>query len=152
MDPTIGQPAPAFTLKNQHGQDVSLDSFLGKSLVVVFYPFAFSSVCSGELAEIRDNIADLSNDSSAVVAVSCDSMFALRVFADRDSLSFPLLSDFWPHGAVARAFGVFDERSGCATRSTVILDREGLIRWRVSNEMAQRRDLGVYRAVLAELA
>lgn len=151
MDLPIGQPAPDFSLKDQHGQSVTLEQFVGKNLVVVFYPFAFSSVCTGELQEIRNNLGDLSSDSSSVVAISCDSMYSLRVFADRDGLTFPLLSDFWPHGAVSRAYDTFDEQLGCAARSTVILDREGLVRWQVSNRLPRARDLGTYRKVLAEL-
>lgn len=151
MDLPIGQPAPDFSLKDQHGQSVTLEQFVGKNLVVVFYPYAFSSVCTGEMQEIQDNLGELSSDSSSVVAISCDSMYSLRVFADRDGLMFPLLSDFWPHGAVSRAYGTFDEQLGCAARSTVILDGEGLVRWQVSNQLPQARDLRTYRKVLAEL-
>ena len=148
----LGQPAPDFSLSDQHGQQVTVGQFLGRNLLMVFYPFAFSSVCSGELLELRDSLDVLVTDSSALVAVSCDSMFTLRTLADQDRLSFPLLSDFWPHGATARAYDVFDERSGSATRSTIVIDREGLIRWQVDNELGAARDLDVYRKVLTELA
>ncbi len=147
----LGRPAPSFALKDQHGQTVTLEQHLGKNVVVLFYPYAFSSVCTGELHDIRDNLDEFVDDSSVLVAISCDSMFSLRVFADRDGLSFPLLSDFWPHGAVSRAYDVLDEQLGCPTRSTVIVDREGLVRWQVSNQMREPRDLGAYRKVLAEL-
>ena len=107
---TIGQPAPEFSLKNQHGELVSLATHRGKNVVLLFYPYAFSRVCSGELVEIRDNLADVQNERSALLAISCDPMFSLRTFADRDGLTFPLLSDFWPHGAVSRCYGVFNEQ------------------------------------------
>ncbi len=149
----IGQTAPDFSLQSQHGETISLGRYrVKKNVVVLFYPFAFSSVCTGELVEIRDNLAALSNDASEVLAVSCDPMYSLRVFADRDGLTFPLLSDFWPHGAVARAYGVFNEQIGAAGRGTFIVDRAGVLRWQVSNELREARDLGEYRKVLAELA
>jgi mycoredoxin-dependent peroxiredoxin len=148
-----GQPAPDFTLRNQHGQDVALADFRGrKNVVMVFYPWAFSGVCSGELAEIRDNLADLQNDASELVAISCDAMYSLRIFADREDFRFSLLSDFWPHGEVARRYGVFNDELGIAGRSTFIVDREGVVRWQVSNEIGKARDLAAYRRVLAELA
>lgn len=151
MSLALGRPAPDFALSNQHGQTVTPAELLGRNVVLVFYPFAFSSVCTGELREVRDSIADLDNDSSRIFAISCDSMFTLRAFADREGLSFPLLSDFWPHGEASRAYGVFDERHGHPSRSTVILDRQGLVRWQVTNELSHARDLATYAKVLTEL-
>ena len=149
----VGQPAPDFSLRNQHGQTVSLADFRGtKNVVVLFYPWAFSGVCSGELAEIRDHLADLRNDSSELLAISCDAMYSLRVFAERDGLEFSLLSDFWPHGEVARRYGIFNEEIGISGRATFIVDREGIVRWQVSNAIGEARDLSAYREVLADLA
>ena len=117
---------PDFTLRDQHGQDVSLSSFRGrKAVVVMFYPFAFSRVCTGELCAVRDRLPTFESDDVQVLALSCDPMFALRAFAEQDGLTFPLLSDFWPHGAVARAYGVFNEERGCSDRSTFIVDKDG---------------------------
>lgn len=149
----IGQPAPDFCLNNQHGESVSLARFSGeRNVVLVFYPFAFSRVCTGELSEIRDWVDDLSDDDSAVVlAVSCDHMFSLRVFAERERLGFSLLSDFWPHGAVSAAYGVFNERLGRPDRSTFIIDRDGVLRWRVENAISQARNPDEYRKALAEI-
>ncbi|MGH3330921.1 MAG: peroxiredoxin, partial [Nocardioidaceae bacterium] len=119
-----GTPAPDFTLRDQHGQSVSLSSFRGEKVVVLmFYPFAFSGVCTGELSEVRDNLPTFVSDDVQLLAVSCDPMFSLRAFADRDGLDFPLLSDFWPHGAVSADYGVFDEERGCSARSTFIVDK-----------------------------
>ena len=149
---TIGEPAPSFTLQDQHGQPVSLSHFAGKlNVVLVFYPFAFSRVCMSELREIRDHRADLSGQTATVLAVSCDHMFSLRAFADQDGLDFPLLSDFWPHGRVSREYGIFNEELGCSGRATFIVDREGLLRWQVENEIPKARNLDNYRSIVAEL-
>jgi mycoredoxin-dependent peroxiredoxin len=148
-----GAPAPDFTLRDQHGQTVTLSSFVGeKAVVLVFYPFAFSGVCTGELCEIRDNLPTFESEEVQLLAVSCDPMFALRAFADQDDLTFPLLSDFWPHGAVSSAYGVFDEARGCSRRSTFIIDRDGILRWSVHNAMPQARDLEEYTRVLTQMS
>lgn len=149
----VGQPAPDFELRDQHGQAVSLKSFQGrKAVVLVFYPFAFSRVCTGELSDIRDNRPTLPSGDVEVLAVSCDPMFSLRAFADQDGLEFPLLSDFWPHGEVSTEFGVFDVERGCSTRSTFIVDKFGIMQWSVHNAMPEARDLTEYVRVLAGLA
>ena len=152
MTLAIGTRAPDFTLKDQHGQDVSLTDFRGeKNVVIVFYPFAFSRVCTGELCELRDNITDFSDDHTALLAVSCDHMFSQRAFAEHDGITFPLLSDFWPHGAVSKAFGIFNEKAGCSGRATFIVDRDGILRWQVENEIPQARNIDDYRKILADL-
>jgi peroxiredoxin len=131
---------------------VTLSSFRGEKVVVVmFYPFAFSRVCSGELAAVRDDLPTFVSDAVQVLALSCDPVFALRAFADQGGMAFPLLSDFWPHGAVASAYGVFDDVRGCAQRSTFIVDREGLLRWSVHSAMPEARDLAEQARVLAAL-
>ena len=114
--PAVGQPAPDFELANQFGEPVRLSDFRGRNVVVVFYPFAFSGICTGELCEIRDNLAMFEYTDAAVLAVSVDSKFALRAYAEQEGYGFDLLADFWPHGAVAREFGVFDDgkRHGAA--------------------------------------
>jgi peroxiredoxin (alkyl hydroperoxide reductase subunit C) len=152
MTLAIGTRAPDFTLKDQHGQDVSLTDFRGeKNVVIVFYPFAFSRVCTGELCELRDNITDFSDDHTALLAVSCDHMFSQRAFAEHDGITFPLLSDFWPHGAVSKAFGIFNEKAGCSGRATFIVDRDGILRWQVENEIPRARTIDDYRKILADL-
>ncbi len=148
----IGRSAPDFTLRNQHGESISLAGFAGKQHVaVVFYPFAFSGVCTVELREIRDSITDFADEGATILAVSCDPMYALRVFADREGIGFALLSDFWPHGAVSTAYGVFNAARGCSQRATFIIDREGILRWYVENELPQARNIDDYRKVLASL-
>jgi peroxiredoxin len=149
----LGQPAPDFTLRDQHGATVTLSSYRGKKAVaVMFYPFAFSGVCTGELTGVRDQLAAFESDSAAVLAVSCDPMFALRAFAERDGLTFPLLSDFWPHGEVAAAYGVLDTERGCAERSTFVVDREGTLHWAVHSPKPDARDLAEHARRLAEVA
>lgn len=146
----IGGPAPDFTLRDQFGQDVTLSSYRDKKAVVLlFYPYAFSGVCTGEMAGIRDRLDEFMTFDTEALAISCDPMFALRAFADADGLNFPLLSDFWPHGEVARAYEVFDERSGAARRSSYVIDKRGLIRWSVHNADADGRDLDEHLRELA---
>jgi len=148
----IGDPAPDFELRDQHGATVRLSSHQGsKAVVVMFYPFAFSGVCTGELCEVRDSLPTFESDDVALLAVSCDPMFALRAFAEQDGLTFPLLSDFWPHGEVAAAYGVLNTERGCATRSTFIVDRAGVLRWSVHNAMPEARDLQEQARVLADV-
>lgn len=138
----IGGPAPDFVLRDQFGQDVSLSDFRGrKAVALLFYPFAFSGVCTGELTGIRDRLPDFLTFDTEVLAVSCDSVYSLRTFADADGLNFALLSDFWPHGDVARSYEVFDADRGCARRSSYIIDSAGRIRWSVHNAIADGRDL-----------
>ena len=138
----IGGPAPDFTLRDQFGQDVTLSAYREKKAVVIFfYPYAFSGVCTGEMAGIRNRLDEFLTFETEALAISCDPMFALRAFADADGLNFPLLSDFWPHGAVAKAYGVFDERTGAPLRSSYVIDKQGLVRWAVHNDDADARDL-----------
>jgi len=149
---SVGQAAPDFTLRDQNGVPVSLSEFRGeKNVVVVFYPFAFSGICTGELCEIRDNLGAFVGDDVQVLAISCDHMFSQRGWADKEGYFFPLLSDFWPHGHVARDFGVFSEKAGAPLRGTFLVDREGIVRWSLINEIGQARDFTGYHEALAQL-
>lgn len=124
----IGQPAPGFTLKDQDGGDVSLSDYAGSSAVaLVFYPFTFTGICEGELCALRDDIGTYEAAGVQVLAVSCDSKNSQKVWAEQQGYTFPLLSDFWPHGATAQAYGVFNDTLGCATRATFLIDRDGAI-------------------------
>ncbi|UDY24875.1 peroxiredoxin [Nocardioides sp. Kera G14] len=138
----LGGPAPDFTLRDQFGQDVTLSSYAGtKAVAVLFYPAAFSGVCTGEMAGLRDRLDEFMSFDTEVLAVSTDPVYALRAFADSDGLNFPLLSDFWPHGEVAQAYDVFDERKGMARRSSYVIDKAGTVRWSVHNANPDGRDL-----------
>ena len=100
----IGSEAPDFTLKDQDGNDVTLSSFRGeKAVALVFYPFTFTGVCEGELCALRDDLSDYEAAGVQVLAVSCDSRFAQAQWAEKQGYGFPVLSDFWPHGEVAKA-------------------------------------------------
>ncbi len=139
---TLGGPAPDFTLRDQFGQDVTLSSYQGsKAVVIFFYPAAFSGVCTGEMTGIRDRLADFLTFDTEVLAISCDPRYSLRAFADADGLNFPLLSDYWPHGEVTKAYDVFNELRGTPHRSSYVIDRAGTVRWAVHNASAQGRDL-----------
>jgi peroxiredoxin len=148
----VGQQAPDFELKDQHGTPVRLSGFRGeKNVVLVFYPLAFSGVCSGELAAMRDEFPEASRDDVELLTVSVDSGYALRAWSDKEHFGFSLLSDFWPHGGVAAAYGVFDEKMGIATRGTFIIDKDGVVRWKVVNPVPQARDIADYQKALARL-
>ena len=148
----IGQEAPDFALKDEHGQLVRLSDFRGeKNVAVVFYPFAFSGICTGELCEIRDNLAVFEADNVQVLAVSCDAVFTLRSWSESEKFAFPLLSDFWPHGDVAQQYGVFNETTGTPVRGTFLVDTAGVLRWSVVNGMGEARPLTAYREALAGL-
>jgi peroxiredoxin len=149
----VGTPAPDFTLRDQFGQDVTLSSFAGhKAVALVFFPWAFSNVCTHELTDIRDRLDEWLTFDTEVLAISTDPTYSLRVFADIDGLNFPLLSDFWPHGTIASAYGVFDRELGVARRSSFAIDRAGIVQWSVHNQLADGRDLEEHLAHLHHLA
>ncbi|WP_374198990.1 peroxiredoxin [Paenarthrobacter sp. AR 02] len=149
--PAVGDSAPEFELVNQYGEPVRLSDYRGRNVVVVFFPFAFSGICTGELCEIRDNIAAFEGANAAVLAISVDSKFVQRAYAQSEGFGFDLLADFWPHGAVAQAYGVFDAASGMALRGTFIIDAGGTVRYAVVNPRGQARDFAEYRRALADL-
>ncbi|MDQ3485350.1 MAG: peroxiredoxin [Actinomycetota bacterium] len=145
----LSRPAPDFTLRDQFGADVTLSSYRGtKAIVIFFYPAAFSGVCTGEMAGIRDRLAEFMTFDTDVLAISCDPIFSLRAFADQDGLNFSLLSDFWPHGEVSRAYDVFNDEAGSPRRSSYVVDKEGLVRWAVHNASPVGRDLDEHLAQL----
>ena len=147
----VGEVVPDFTLTDTHGTPVTLSALRGGPVVVVFVPFAFSGICTSELCELRDNLADFDAAGVRLLVVSCDPMFTLRAWAEHEGYTFDLLSDFWPHGDVARAFGVFDESTGHALRGSFLVDAEGVLRWSVVNARGQARPLRAYRDALAAL-
>ena len=149
----IGDEAPDFELPDQHGTPRKLSSFRGKkNVVLVFYPLAFSGVCTGELCAMRDEFPEVSRDDVELLTVSVDSTFAHRAWSDAEQFQFGLLSDFWPHGGVAKAYGIFNDERGVATRGTFVIDKEGVVRWKVVNPIPQARDIADYQKALAALA
>jgi len=149
----IGQLAPEFTLPSNSGQKVSLSDYRGaKNVLLMFYPFAFTGMCTGELCTIRDRYTDFVNDDTVVLSVSCDPAPSLKVFAAQEGLKHPMLSDFWPHGEVSRAYGAFLEGLGFSTRASFVIDKEGVVRWAVVNGPGEARSADDYATALADLA
>lgn len=153
MTLAVGAEAPDFTLPDYNKEQVSLSDFRGKkNVLLVFYPFAFSGVCQGELCQVRDDLSDFQNDDVQVLGVSVDTPFSLKAWANEQNYAFPLLSDFWPHGETAKAYGVFNEKAGMANRGTFLIDREGKVRFAEANEPGEARDQDVWKKALAELS
>jgi peroxiredoxin len=149
----IGQQAPDFSLKDQRGEVVSLSDYAGKQAVaLVFYPFTFTGVCEGELCRLRDDFSEFADAGVQVLACSCDSPFAQKQWAEQQGYQFPVLSDFWPHGAVAKAYGVFNEERGCANRATFVIDQQGkVVDTFQSPDLGTAREMSRYQEALAKL-
>lgn len=148
-----GTPAPDFELPNQFGEPVRLSQFRGvKPVALVFFPLAFTGICTGELCELRDNLGVFQQQGVELLAISVDSKATLRVFAEREGFPFSLLADFWPHGAVAREYDVFQENRGTAGRATFVIDESGIIRSGFMTESGTARSLDAYQEALSELA
>jgi peroxiredoxin len=132
MNVTVGAKAPSFSLVNTEKQKVSLEDFKGQNLVILFFPLAFTSVCTAELCSIRDNIGTYNDLNTAVVGISVDSPFTLGKFKAEQNLNFPLLSDF--NKDVSQAYGAFYENfvldlKGVSKRSAFVVDKEGVVRY-----------------------
>jgi peroxiredoxin (alkyl hydroperoxide reductase subunit C) len=148
----VGTEAPDFVLRDQNNQRVRLSDFRGqRNVLLVFYPLAFTGTCQGELCSVRDNLNDFANDGVQILTVSVDSSPSHKVWAEREGYQFPLLADFWPHGAVAQAYGVFNEDRGYANRGTFIIDKAGIIRYAEENPPGQARDQDAWRKALAAI-
>jgi peroxiredoxin len=145
--PLVGQAAPDFTLVDQDGISVTLSDLRGTETLVVFVPWAFSPVCTYEIEQLRD--ADDINESAArVLIINCDSTFVNQEWAYQNKFVGTLLSDFWPHGEVARAYDVFDEKTGRARRGTFHITANGIVDWVLETPTGDARDLSEYRKVL----
>lgn len=152
MTVEVGSEAPDFTLNDYNKQPVQLSSFRGdKPVLLVFYPFAFSGICTGELCQLRDEFADYDGKGVQVLGVSVDTPFSLKAWAEKEGYQFPLLSDFWPHGEVARAYGVFNEQAGLAVRGTFLIDTSGVVRFAEVNAPGEARDQQGWKKAVAEL-
>jgi peroxiredoxin len=149
----IGDDAPDFELKDQNGNEVKLSSFRGnRAVALVFYPFTFTGVCEGELCQLRDDYSTFEDAGVQVLAVSCDSRHAQRIWAEQQGYQFPVLSDFWPHGQVAQAYGVFNDAIGAANRATFLIAEDGkVVDTFASPDLATARPADRYREALAKL-
>jgi mycoredoxin-dependent peroxiredoxin len=148
----VGDQAPDFTLRDQNNEEFFLSSLRGsRAVLVIFYPLAFTGICTGELCDIRDDMATYQNDNVQVVSISVDSAYAQKVFSERQGYEFPMLSDFWPHGGVAKTYGVFNEVRGFANRGTFLVDKDGVVRFAEMNDPGQGRNSQDWRDAIAKL-
>jgi peroxiredoxin len=152
MSLSVGDSAPDFSLPDQDKQVVSLAGLRGTPTLVVFYPFAFSGICTGELCQLRDELSTYSDAGVRVVAISTDPVFSLKAFREKEGFEFPLLSDFWPHGEVAKAYGVFNDKAGMALRGTFLIDPEGKVAFAEVNQPGDAREQSGWKDAVSQLA
>ncbi|MBY6540647.1 peroxiredoxin [Rhodococcus sp. BP-349] len=148
----VGAEAPDFTLKDQNNQPVTLSDYRGtKNVLLIFFPLAFTGTCQGELCRVRDELPKFENDDTAVLAVSVGPPPTHKIWSAEQGYTFPLLSDFWPHGAVAQQYGVFNEDLGFANRGTFLIDTAGMVRFAEMMGPGEARDQGAWENALATL-
>ncbi|GBE25198.1 putative peroxiredoxin/MT2298 [bacterium BMS3Bbin02] len=153
MAATVGAPAPPFTLLAPDKSEVSLDDLKGKNALVVFIPFAFSGICTGELCAIRDSLSALNDLDTQVVAITCQTFFTNGAWSEKEGFTFPVLADYWPHGEVSKAYGVFNDAVGVANRYTFVLDAEGIVREIINTDsLGEGREFSAYTEALARLS
>lgn len=148
----VGTQAPDFTLSDQHGEELTLSELVAEGPVaLVFFPLAFSGICTGELCELRDNISIFADNKVRLVGVSVDSVYTLKAWADTEGYEFSILSDFWPHGAVSKDYGVFVEEAGIATRATFVIGEDRKVLAAFETEPGAARDFASYRSAIEAL-
>jgi mycoredoxin-dependent peroxiredoxin len=148
----VGATAPDFTLRDQNQQRVSLSDYRdAKNVLLVFFPLAFTGICQGELDQLRDHLPEFENDDSAALAISVGPPPTHKIWATSSGFTFPVLSDFWPHGEVSKAYDVFNETAGYSNRGTYVVDRSGVIRFAEMNQPGQARDQRLWTDALAAL-
>lgn len=153
MTLNVGDIAPDFTLDNQFGESIHLAEVLKrKPVALVFFPLAFSGICTGELCELRDNLKIFKSSDVELIGISIDSKFALKAWAEKEGYDFSIVADFWPHGAVAQQYGVFLEDKGFANRGTFVIGQDGVIAAAIVTEPGQARDFGAYTEAIAALS
>ena len=152
MTLSVGDNAPEFSLPDQDKQVVSLTDLRGTPVLLVFYPFAFSRICTGELCQLRDELTAYTDAGVTVLAVSTDPVFSLKAYKEQEGFEFPLLSDFWPHGTVAQAYGAFNEKAGMALRGTFLIDAEGTIAFAEVNGVGDAREQSGWKDAVGKLA
>ena len=149
---TVGAPAPDFTLRDQNQQPVTLSDYRdAKNVLLVFFPLAFTGICQGELDEVRDHLPDFENDDTQTLAISVGPPPTHKIWATESGFTFPVLSDFWPHGAVSAAYGVFNEEAGFSNRGTFVVDRSGTVRFAEMKQPGEARDQSLWTDALAAL-
>lgn len=149
----VGAQAPDFTLSDQHGEELTLSELVQDTPVaLVFFPLAFTGVCTGELCELRDNLSLFESEGVRLLGISVDSVPALRVWSEQEGYDFSILSDFWPHGAVARDYQAFIEERGIATRATLLIGAGRKVLASFETEPGRARDFGAYREAITAIA
>ncbi len=149
---SVGTTAPDFTLRDQNQQPVTLSAFRGtRNVLLVFFPLAFTGICQGELDQLRDHLPDYENDDSVALTVSVGPPPTHKIWSVENGFLFPVLSDFWPHGAVSQAYGVFNSQAGFPNRGTFVIDRAGVIRFAEMKQPGEARDRQVWTDALAAL-
>ena len=146
-----GTAAPDFTLKDQHGRAVTLGALRPRNVLLVFFPLAFTPICQGELGEIQHRLADYQNDDTAGLTLSVGPPPTHRIWAAEHGFEFPVLADFWPHGAVAQSYGVFNADAGYPNRGTFAVDSAGIVRFAEMKDPGVPRDRQDWRRALAAL-
>ena len=142
---SVGTTAPDFTLRDQNQQPVTLSAFRGaRNVLLVFFPLAFTGICQGELDQLRDHLPDYENDDSVALTVSVGPPPTHKIWSVENGFLFPVLSDFWPHGAVSQAYGVFNSAAGFPNRGTFVIDWAGVIRFAEMKEPGEARDQRVW--------
>ncbi|MDD4865796.1 MAG: peroxiredoxin [Mycobacterium sp.] len=149
----VGATAPDFALRDQNQQRVTLSGYRGsKNVLLVFFPLAFTGICQGELDQVRDHLSDFESGDRAVLAISVGPPPTHKIWATQSGFTFPVLSDFWPHGEVSRAYGVFNDEAGYPNRGTFVVDRSGIVRFAQMNQPGEARDQRQWTDALAALA
>jgi len=152
MAVSVGDQAPDFELVDQSGDKVALSDFRGKKALVVFIPFPFTGICEGEVCMLRDSMSDFAQLDAGVVVITCDTRPANAKWSADNGFDFPILSDFWPHGETAQAYGCFNDKVGVANRVTYVLDSSGTVRQIIAtDQLGTARGHDAYAEALAAI-
>lgn len=150
MELKVGDAAPDFELEDQNGKKVKISQFKGKkNVILAFFPFAFSPVCTNELGELKEKEETISKLDTQILAASVDSTWSQKVFAKELRVRFPLLSDFGKKAATS--YGSLYEDKGFAKRTVFVVDKQGRIAYKRQYEPAQQPDIEEALAVLKKL-
>jgi peroxiredoxin len=149
---TIGETAPDFTLRDQAGKEFKLSDQPGKRVLLSFHPLAWTGVCTAQMKSLEDNYQTLTSLNTIPVGLSVDAVPTKKAWADDMKLKqLRILSDFWPHGAVAKAYGLFREHGGTSERANVIVDEKGKVAWVKVYEISQLPDINEVIDILKKL-
>jgi peroxiredoxin len=150
MTVRTGESAPEFDLEVKHGERVRLSDFRGRSnVLLVFHPFAFTPVCEEEARDLQENLESFRNAQTEIVFVSCDSAPTRQAWRRELGAEYTFASDFWTHGAAAKAYGVFNETNGAPYRGTFLIDKDGTVIWSLVKARDERRTEMVPESLVA---